>query len=109
MIRYEDSEEIYKILDNSAETELFEDLIEQAIRYSRIRTDWIFLTFEERMSKDPSRTSAHNVFIDKCNILARNMEKNGENIEWRKKLGTDRKVIGDFACYLHSILGILSR
>lgn len=34
------------------------------------------------------------------------MANNGEDITWRKTLGDDRKIIGDFACYVHCILGI---
>jgi hypothetical protein len=28
------------------------------------------------------------------------MIKNGEDASWRKDLGSDRKEIGDFACYI---------
>ena len=55
------------------------------------------------------RRSAHNVFIDACNIMSRNMIKNGEDASWRKELGDDRKVIGDFACYISFVLGIKAR
>lgn len=88
---------------------LFQDFIEYAVRYSRIRTDCYLATLEKKREMESNRTSAHNVFIDSCNILSRNMLKNGEDNSWRKKLGTDRKEIGDFACYLHCILGILAR
>jgi len=37
------------------------------------------------------------------------MGKAGEDNSWRMKLGDDRKDLGDFACYLHCLLGILSR
>ncbi|MFZ1641935.1 MAG: hypothetical protein WAV07_11025 [Candidatus Contendobacter sp.] len=32
----------------------------------------------------------------------------GETIGWRALLGDDRKNIGDFACYLHCLLGVKS-
>ena len=106
IINYETSETIYQDIKGTTLNELFDDLVECAIRYAHIRTDWKFLSIEERIRKDPLRTSTHNVFIDKCNIIAQNMGNNGENNDWRQKLGTNRKQIGDFACYLHCILGI---
>ena len=37
------------------------------------------------------------------------MAKVGEDIEWRREVGDDRKTIGDFACLLHCVLGIQAR
>jgi hypothetical protein len=34
------------------------------------------------------------------------MIKNGEHASWRKELGDDRKVIGDFACYISYVLSL---
>ncbi len=42
-------------------------------------------------------------------ILSRAMAKDGEKSDWRAQLGDDRKVIGDFACLVHAILGLRSR
>ena len=39
-------------------------------------------------------------------ILSLHMAKWGETIGWRALLGADRKNIGDFACYLHRLLGV---
>jgi len=58
---------------------------------------------------DQRRTLAHNAFIDACNIMSRNMGKNDEDNSWRAALGEDRKVIGDFACYIHCFLGLEAR
>jgi hypothetical protein len=58
---------------------------------------------------DPSRTTAHNAFIDECNILSRAMAAAGESNGWRAEIGTDRKEIGDFACLLHAVIGIRAR
>jgi len=49
---------------------------------------------------DKSRTIAHDIFIDCCNIFSRNMAKNGEDVSWRNKLGDNRQTIGDFACFV---------
>jgi len=37
------------------------------------------------------------------------MVKENKDTSWRVELGEDRKVIGDFACFLHCILGIETR
>jgi len=58
---------------------------------------------------DRARTAAHNLFIDTCNVMSRNMAKAGESIEWRANLGTDRKEIGDFACFIVLFLGLSAR
>jgi hypothetical protein len=37
------------------------------------------------------------------------MVKAGEDVGWRHELGDSRKEIGDFACRLHGIFGVLAR
>lgn len=88
---------------------LLDDLVDYAIRYARIRTDWNRVNLDERGELEESRTRVHNLLIEACNILSRNMLKNAEDNTWRKMLGDDRKVIGDFACYIHYILGLRAR
>ncbi len=100
---------IYDSIRASSHTELADDLIDAAIRYARIRTDWTLVAPEERRERDRQRTIAHDALIDSCNILSRNMAKAGEDFSWRSQLGDDRKVIGDFACCLHCILGLQAR
>ena len=100
---------IYEKMNTRELTKLKEGLITAAIRYARIRTDWKLMRLEERKEKDSERTFAHNAFIDSCNILSRNMLKAGEDISWRQLMSDNRKEIGDFACYLHCILGIEAR
>lgn len=87
-------------------TQLRDAMFQAAIRYARMRTDWYLSTLEDRKSMDTSRSKAHDVFIDCCNILSRNMNKAGEDISWRAKLGDDRTTLGDFACYVHCLLGL---
>ena len=89
--------------------ELRNQLIEHAVNYARIRVDWKLMDVEERKKMDDLRASTHTVFINSCNILSRYMKNNGMDSSWREKLTEDRKVIGDFACYLHCILGLRAR
>jgi len=103
------AESIFEAINTSSFTNLKNDLIDLAIDYARIRTDYYLLSQEERMEKETLRTRAHNAFIDSCNILSRNMNKIGESTEWRELLGEERKYIGDFACYIHLFLGLRVR
>lgn len=85
------------------------DFLLLAIRYARLRTDWRMTFPDERRAMDAPRRLAHNAFIDQCNVLSRIVGKAGRDNGWRNTLGDDRKEIGDFACHLHCILGILAR
>lgn len=80
-----------------------------AADYARIRVDWQLATAEERAAMDAARTASHDKFIEACDMLSRCMEEEKEDITWRQDLGSDRKEIGDFACYLHLILGLVAR
>ena len=97
---------IYKQISGTKHIEVFNDLIYSAVEYAHIRTDWYLSDKERRIEINERRTAGHNPLIDSCNILSREMAKNGENISWRDTLGEERVDIGDFACYLHSILGV---
>ena len=64
---------------------------------------------EQRREMEQDRTTAHNAFIDACNILNRQMAKSGESPHWRELLGADRKEIGDFACFVVLFVSLGSR
>lgn len=85
------------------------DLLTQVVRYAQIRTDWQLADHDQRREIDSSRTAAHDALIDACNILSRGMSERGKSIEWRAQLGQDWREIGDFACYVHCILGLSAR
>lgn len=89
--------------------ELKQSLILCAVRYARVRTDWRLAIPDERRAMDAGRIVAHNALFDAANILSRAMLKSGEDVTWRRKLGDDRKEIGDWACHVHARLGILAR
>ena len=108
-MNYEIAENILKQLVSTKLEDLKNDLIKKAVRYARIRTDYQLTPSKSTNEIGSLRTIAHNAFIDSCNILSRNMADNDEDITWRKRLGDDRKIIGDFACYVHCILGIHAR
>ena len=84
-------------------------LLVAAVRYAGIRAKWCLESPDGRRGMDAERTRAHDALIDACNILSRNQAGKGEDNTWRVSLGDDRKVIGDFACYVHCILGVRAR
>lgn len=97
----------YTTVQNSKLTELQKLLYKAAVHYATIRAEWEFQAFDEKL--DANRTIVHNRFIDSCNILSREQAKIGEDNSWRSTIGTDRKLIGDWACYLSCFIGIRNR
>ncbi len=100
---------IYKMIKKTKLEELKQDVLTLAVRYAEIRTEWAFLPLDVRKEKDQLRTTTHNAFISACNALARNMKKRGEDVSWHVELGSNRLDIGDFACYLHCLIGLEMR
>ena len=105
-MEYSTALNIYKQISESGQKEVLNDLVLSAVEYARIRTDWYLSDKEKRIEMNDSRRAAHNVLIDNCNILSRAMAKASENISWYEMLGEERVDIGDFACYIHCIIGI---
>ena len=85
------------------------ELFRKAVDYARIRVDWQLSPSEQRLFIDEARRLAHDAFIETCEAMSRNMQDAGEDVSWKTALGEDRKEIGDFACYLHLILGLVAR
>lgn len=88
---------------------LYEMLLENAVRYAGIRAEWSVSDTNTRTLRDPERTRAHDLFIGVCNTLSQEFIKSNLSIEWREALGSDRRVIGDFACYIALILALEAR
>ena len=95
--------------------EIYEELLSQAVDYAAFRAKWTLWSREEKMDKDPSRSSCHDSLIIKFNMLARYLTNIGKSADWRTVLGDEkadpyvRKRIGDFACYLVFVNSICSR
>lgn len=106
---FEEANKIFIELNESSLKTFVNSLIKSGLRYSHIRAEWWLLKPDERVKLDQERTIAHNAFISSCDILARNMGNRNEDTLWRKKIGNDRKEIGDFACWIHLIMGLKAR
>lgn len=100
---------IYRQIALSSEVNLRREVERLAAAYAHHRATWALAPAEERREMDPTRTAAHNAFIDACNILSRAMGRSGEDNSWRATLGDDRKVIGDFACHIHCLISLAAR
>ena len=109
IMNIEFARENYEEIKQTKLESLYQDLLKAAIRYAHIRAEWSQQDHEKKLQINAERSRAHNVLIDCCNILARNQNNAGEPNSWRDKLGADRKVICDFACYLHLFAGLESR
>lgn len=107
-MNYDTTVQIYEAMKSGDEL-LRLQVQRAAIRYCNMRVEWGFMTSAERLQIDRQRTAAHNAFIDAVNVLSRSMTQAGLDNEWRRSLTDDRKVIGDFACFLVAHLGILAR
>lgn len=100
---------LFQAVDSTSLKKLRDNFYKLAIRYTVVRAQWNFMSAEEIGESNPERSRLHNALIDSLNILSRNMVTAGEAVEWRKTLGDNRKVIGDFACYVVAWLGIRQR
>lgn len=127
VLTYGEAEEIYAQMLAGADrrdpeiAELYDDLYRRAVRYAGIRASWNTLTREQKLAADSSRTSAHDAFITSVNIIARLQGQSGADFQekedpqensrpgWREQLGSGRKRIGDFACYLALFMGLEAR
>jgi len=108
-MEHSEAEQLVQAIETSSLNELRCVLFKAAVRYAHMRAAWQLASTADRAAMDLSRSKAHDVLIDACNILSRNMAARAEDVRWRAELGDDRKEIGDFACHLHAILGVRAR
>ena len=104
---YQIAYQAFTAVENSKLAELRKSLYKAAVHYATIRAEWEFQSIDDRV--DAARTIVHNRFIDSCNILSREQAKIGEVNSWRGAIGTDRKLIGDWACWVNCFIGIQNR
>lgn len=96
-------------IDRSKLAEQRMEFFRAAADYARLRAEWQLATPDGRATMNSIRTVAHDRFISTCDMMAQVMGEEGEDVSWRADLGYDRKEIGDFACYVNLILGLLAR
>ncbi len=92
--------------DDEVLKQLFEDMLDLALRYTESVCLWQRIvnengaSFDEhgtRQAIEATRTSVHDAFNDQVNILSRTMSRLGKSVEWRDRIGHDRSRLGCFA------------
>ena len=106
VLSYEESKRIFGDIlsaDSGKDRELsdlIQLMISRAIKYSEERMNWSQMTKQEQIAADENRSRIHDLFIISVTKLSEYMYKNKYGNRWEDLLGSDRKRIGDFACYL---------
>ena len=109
------SDMIKNIDSDEDATELYGDVLEQAIAYVNYRAKFALWDNETRLENDRLRSSCHDTLIIRFNVLARYLKSKNYSTEWRDALGDEnsdpyvRKRIGDFACYMVFVNGVGQR
>lgn len=113
-LKMEDAMSFYSDITENAderdeiEMELLRNVKERAVRYAHIRAGWDLQTLEQKINEDERRSSAHDVFIVAMTQLGRYQKQKGNT--WMEKFNqSDRKMVGDFACYIALFLSINAR
>ena len=84
------------------------------MNYASIREEWYFMKREERLERDAGRTRAHESLISSVKYLKRYLVNIGKDVSFFGVLEDEneiiqRKKIGDCACVVSGLLGIISR
>lgn len=112
---YTQAEKAYKMIKDAYPEKdvklkyLFTDMIEKAVHYTEYRLKWSLASMQERMAMDEERSRCHNLFIAALNRLSVYMYENKYDNSWEDLIGSDRKRIGDFACYIAYIYSVDAR
>ena len=106
---YQVAKDIFDTLSESRQREKVGIVMRLAIEYARLRVDHLIAAADRQPPIGHKRSQTHNALITAVNELAEAMESAYEDTVWRKLMGQDRKNIGDFACYVHCILGVEAR
>ena len=106
---YERASKIFETLTESKQRQQLGTMTQLAIEYARLRVDHLIAAPDKQSQLGHHRSKIHNALIAACDALAQAMEAAHEDTLWREAIGQDRKDVGDFACYVHCIMGIESR
>ena len=117
-LSFKEALEIYQLIDKVLECkdeylhELWGNVIRSALAYSKVRTEWNYLSREEKQNKDSVRTGLHNAFMTDLKAFYRLSQELELTGDWFEKLGSSeefRKRWGDFAGYVLCIESIRAR
>ena len=118
-LSFEQAVAIYNELLSAADLEdadfldMWADVRDAASAYIKIRSDWNWMTSDEKLAADTTRTRKHDGFIQTLVPLLSYMSQRGWDVSWATDLGGlesgNRKRLGDFAGYLFAIGSLQAR
>jgi hypothetical protein len=106
---FDEARKGFQQIVSTSQAPALEDFTRKAVRYAGLRVQHLLSPPARQPAVGSERTIAHDEFIVACDTLANQMAANNEDESWRDALGSDRKDIGDFACFVHCILGLTAR
>lgn len=100
--------------DDDRSKKMMDELIKSICDYAEIVCKWYIMEISSRVEKDKTRTVYHESLIYNINAMKKFLQKAGVDVGFFKVIeDTDkvkeRKKIGDFACIVYGMLGIISR
>lgn len=111
MLEYEIAKKLYEEINEKAKNSTIEDFgafykrfLKSAMDYATNRTAWAFISYEEQMEDDKSRSRKHDAYMASLNAVCRNLGIDGVD-----EIMPDRKAKGDFACYIALFLSLEQR
>ena len=110
MLQYDVAKKLYDEMQERATKmpddfgELFDEFLQAATTYAATRTAWYFMDREARMEQDHGRSIKHDGYMSLLTAICRNLKITGID-----EIMPDRKMKGDFACYLALFLALEQR
>lgn len=100
--------------DDDRANKMMNELIKGISDYAEIACKWYTMEISSRVEKDKTRTVYHESLIYNINAMKKFLQNAGVNVGFFKVIEDEdrvkeRKKIGDFACIVYGILGIISR
>lgn len=100
--------------DDDRANKMMNELIKGISDYAEIACKWYTMEISSRVEKDKTRTVYHESLIYNINAMKKFLQNAGVNVGFFKVIEDEdrvkeKKKIGDFACIVYGILGIISR
>ena len=111
MLQYGVAKQLYEEMKEKAAKcpkegfrEFYREYLQSATDYAKTRLAWSFMSVEECVADDPSRTIKHDGYMAMLGAICRNL-----GFEEIDEIMPDRKAKGDFACYVALFLALEQR
>lgn len=111
MLNYETASTLYHTISTKASANdnpdfqaFYTKFLDAAVAYVSIRTRWHFMEPAQRAEHDQARSREHDGYMARLSAVCRNL-----GIEDVDTILPDRKMKGDFACYVALFLAMEQR